>query len=44
MFYEHEKWAGAVMKLEVTPTPKLMPPLIIANKGSEPIKGRLEVH
>jgi hypothetical protein len=44
MFYEHEKWAGAVMKLEVTPTPKLMPPLIIAGGGSEPIKGRLELH
>jgi hypothetical protein len=43
VFYEHEKRAGVVMKLEVTPTPKLMPPLIIAGGGSEPIKGRLEV-
>jgi hypothetical protein len=32
------------MELEVTPAPKLMPPLIIAGGGSEPIKDRLAIH
>jgi hypothetical protein len=44
MFYEHEKRAGIVIKLEVTPAPKLMPPLAIGSGDSELIKGRLEVH
>jgi hypothetical protein len=46
VFYEHEKRAGVVMKLEVTPSPKSMPPFTISGGDSELklIKGRLEVH